>query len=308
MSSWNFLCCNLSLLPVVLLLYTSRESQVPSSLHHPIGYVWTIAKICLRYLISGCSSHRSLRFSSYDRCLDTFWCFSGLFQCVHVSFVQGAQQWAHHCPCASAELSRGAGSPPSPWWQCSSRGCWHSLPRGSMTGPWEIQNQKPRSLLARPLPLQWPLPHPAVAGVSGWESGHERRHRCTQMSSSDSQYSFYTPIDSSWGTKTLWVSELCIILYWTLQTHNVLTSETAREDTGVIRPTSVLYCVTASKKVLHQTDASPAIWFLILCYWVTCFFFLIAESPLRFLPEIQFNCVFITAFMRNSAKQAENTS
>lgn len=84
-----------------------------------------------------------------------------------------------------------------------------------------------------------------------WESGHEIRHRCAQMSSFDSQYSFYTPIDISWGRNTLWVSELCFILHWTLQTRNVLAWETAGRDTRVIGSASVLCCVTASKKVLQ---------------------------------------------------------
>lgn len=89
---------------------------------------------------------------------------------------------------------------------------------------------------------------PAVLGESGWESGQEIRHRCTQMSSFDSQYSLYTPIVSSWDRHTLWVSELCVSLYWILQTCDVLASEAARRNTGVIRSTSVLHCVTASKK------------------------------------------------------------
>lgn len=123
---------------------------------------------------------------------------------------------------------------------------------------------------------------PVLLYLVSWRRGQGIRHRCTQLSSFDSQYSFYTPIGSSWHRNTLWVGELCIILHCIWQTHNVLASETARRSTGLIRSTSVLHCVTASKKSLtNQADASPAFWFLIVCYWVVCYFFLISNSCLR---------------------------
>lgn len=201
-----------------VLLWTSRKSQISSSLHHPIG--WTVPAHLASPHMAGASSPPS-----------PLWSFSGLALACPCLLYWAAHLWTQHSRCASPELSRETGSAPSTCWQCSPRGSWLSLLWGCITGSWSIcLPERPGSFLQSLFLSSVSSSCPAVFVESGWDSGHKVRRRATQMSSFVSHYSVCTPIGSSWGKNTLGVGDLCIALYWFLQTCSVLPSETARKE------------------------------------------------------------------------------
>lgn len=131
------------------------------------------AEICLSYLFSRLlQSQLSQLLLIWQMLPYLWWCFSGLFQYVFISFVPGSPAVGTILQmCQSRAEQRGTlDHLPRPAGKCSPRGCWLSLLWGCMTGPWETQIRSPGAFW-QTLFLSSVYPAcPAVLSVSQAES------------------------------------------------------------------------------------------------------------------------------------------